>query len=133
MKMASTSFRVSSIILCALINRQLSTPPLSPASFAPRFCTVCEPAFSLQGSTSLLNFISDGAVFPNRSLLWALRLEPVLTFWGRVLPSKGQVPACPRDPHATMLLQRPRDCGRVPAHPRKIPCNCVAAAVQGLW
>ena len=39
----------------------------------------------------------------------------------------------PKNAHATVLLQKPRDCIRVPACPRKSLHNRVAAAVQGLW
>ena len=34
---------------------------------------------------------------------------------------------------ATALLLVPRDCGWVPAHPRKSLCDLLAAAFQGLW
>ena len=61
----------------------------------PHFYTVCIQAVSLLGSTSLLNYIADGAVFPNPSLLRALQLGPAPTLWGSVTPSNGWVPACP--------------------------------------
>ena len=51
----------------------------------------------------------------------------------RVSPSNSQVLASPRNVLGTMLLLMPRDCGQVPAHPRKSSCDCVAAAFQGLW
>ena len=35
----------------------------------PRFYTLCDQDISLPGGTSLLSFISDGAVFPNSLLL----------------------------------------------------------------
>ena len=59
--------------------------------------------------TSLLNFISDGAVFPNSSFLRALELEPTLTLCGSVLPSNGQVLVAPGNVCVVALLQMPRD------------------------
>ena len=41
--------------------------------------------------------------------------------------------AAPRKVRVTLLLPKPRDCGRVPARPRKSSHDRVAAAFQGLW
>ena len=46
--------------------------------------------------------------------------------------SNGRVPAAPRNICGTMLLPKPRDCGQVPARPRKSSRDSVAAAPQGL-
>ena len=45
---------------------------------------------------SLSNFISDGVVFPNPSLLRTLLLGPTPTIWGRVSLSNGWMLAYPR-------------------------------------
>ena len=82
-------------------NTALSTTSIQAPLFClqfpstPCFYNVHVQAVSLPGSTSLLNFISNGAVFPNPSLLKALWRGPAPTLWGRVLLSNGQVPACP--------------------------------------
>ena len=57
----------------------------------PCFYTVQVPAVSLPGSTSLPNFIKDGAMFPNPSLLRTQWCGPTLTLWRRVLLSNGQL------------------------------------------
>ena len=44
-----------------------------------------------------------------------------------------QMPVAPRKVCVTVLLLMPRDCGQVPAHPRKNLQDSVAAAFQGLW
>ena len=41
--------------------------------------------------------------------------------------------AAPRNACWTLLLQVPRDCGQVPARPRKSSRHSVAAGFQGLW
>ena len=41
--------------------------------------------------------------------------------------------AAPRNACWTLLLPEPRDCGQVPARPRKCSRDSVAAAFQGLW
>ncbi|VFV28493.1 Hypothetical predicted protein, partial [Lynx pardinus] len=41
--------------------------------------------------------------------------------------------AAPRNAPWTLLLPVPRDCGQVPARPRKSSRDSVAAAFQGLW
>ena len=51
----------------------------------------------------------------------------------RVSLSNGQVPAMPRNSCRTVLLPMPRDCGQVPACPRKSSCNRRAAEFQGVW
>ena len=75
------------------------------------FYTVPVQAISLTGSTSILNFNSDGAAFPNPSLLRTLWLGPTPTLWGRVLLSNGWVLTCPRER----------------------PLDCTVAEVQRLW
>ena len=50
----------------------------------------------------------------------------------RVSLSNGQVPAAPRNVCLSVLLPMPRDCGWVPAHPRKNSRDSVAV-FQGLW
>ena len=53
--------------------------------------------------------MSDGAVFPNLSLLRALQLGLALTLWGRVSLSNGQVLGCPREhsySHAALEAQK---------------------------
>ena len=52
---------------------QSSTPALSLAS-VHSLSSVRDQAIGLPGGTSLLRLISDGAVFPNPSLLRALQL-----------------------------------------------------------
>ena len=69
---------------------------MSPASIHSLLLH-CDQAVSIPGGTSLLNFISDGAVFPNLSLLRALWFGPALTLLGRVLTSNGQVLGCPQE------------------------------------
>ena len=68
---------------------------LRPLS-TPCFYTVRVQAVGLPGGTSLLNFILDGAVFSNPSLLRSQQLGPALTIWGRISLSTDQVLACPR-------------------------------------
>ena len=53
------------------------------------------------------------------------------TFWGRVSPSDGRVPAAPRNVRETVLLPRPRDRDRVPARPRKFARRC-SSSVSGI-
>ena len=47
--------------------------------------------------------------------------------------SNGRMSAAPRNACWTLLLPVPRDCGQVPARPRKSSRDSVAAAFQGLW
>ena len=47
--------------------------------------------------------------------------------------SNGRMSAAPRKACWTLLLLVPRNCGQVPAHPRKSSRDSVAAAFQGLW
>ena len=127
-KMASPNYPVSSI-------RTLFSPisncapvlclQLSPTS---RFCTVID---QFPGSTSLLSFVSDVAVFPGLLLLrdcgfdlLCPSMEGLTVQWlnaGRTQEHCG-----------TVLLPMPRDCGQVPARPRKISGDSVAKAPQGL-
>ena len=51
----------------------------------------------------------------------------------KVSLSNGWVLAAPRNIRGTVLLLTSRDCGWVPAHPRKSLHDCVAAAFQGIW
>ena len=51
----------------------------------------------------------------------------------RVSPSNGCVPAAPRNVCRSVLLPMSRDCGQVPACPRKSSRDSVAAAFRGLW
>ena len=44
----------------------------------PNFYTVCDQAIRLSGSTSLLNLISDVAVFPNTSILRDCGFDPLI-------------------------------------------------------
>ena len=43
------------------------------------------------------------------------------------------MPAAPRKVYGTVLPPMPRDCGQVPARPRKSSRDSVAAVFQGLW
>ena len=63
----------------------------------PRFYTVRGQAVRLPGGTFLLTFISDAAVFPRPLSFEGLWLCASQTFWGRVSPSNGGVPATPRN------------------------------------
>ena len=83
---------------------------LRPLS-APTIYSVCVQAVRLPGSTSLQSFISAEVVFQHPTLQRPLRVGSTLTPWGRVSPSNGQVPACPR-----------RRSG-----------DCTVAEVQRLW
>ena len=86
------------------------------------------------GSTSLLSFISDAAVFPNPLLLRHCSFDPFCPCAEGSHLANGQVPATPSNVHGTLLLLlMPRDCGWVPVCPRKSSCDRVAAAFQGLW
>ena len=76
-------------------HKQATIPCLRILS-TPHFYTVCVQAVSLP-DTSLPNFISDGTVFPNPSLLRTLWLGPAPTLWERVSLSNGQMQACPRE------------------------------------
>ena len=133
-KMASPSYPVSSIrTLCS------PRPAMKYPSFVsgfhplPPFYTVHNQAIRLPGGTSLLSFISDGAVFPNPSFLRDCGFD---LFW----PSGGgsgqimvRCQPTPWNVHTTVLQQMPRDYDLVPAHPRESSLNHVAAALQGLW
>ena len=97
----------------------------------PRFYTVRDQA---PGSTSLLSFVSDVAVFPNPLLLRDCGFDPFCPFCRRFSLSNGRVLATPRNVSGTVLLPPvPRDHGWVPARPRKRSHDRVAAAFQGLW
>ena len=61
---------------CALPNQQMRTRPLSPAS-VHSLLLHCDQAVGLPGSTSLLSFISDAAVFPDPSLLRDCGFDPL--------------------------------------------------------
>ena len=47
--------------------------------------------------------------------------------------NNGRMSAAPRYTHGTLVFPVPRDCGQVPAHPRKCSRDSVAGAFQGLW
>ena len=47
--------------------------------------------------------------------------------------SNGRMSAAPRNTCWTLLLLVSRDCGQVPARPRKRSRDSVAAAFEGLW
>ena len=131
--MASPRYPVSSI--STLFSLTSSRPPILclwlPST--PRFYPVRDQAVNLPGSTSLLSFISDAAVFPDPLLLTDCGFDPILPLCGRVSRSNGWVLATPRSILGTVLLLMSRDCSWVPAHSRKSSCDHVAAAFQGLW
>ena len=86
--MTSPSYPIFSI-------RTLCSPQLSLLLLpTPCFYAIHDQAVSLPGGISLLNFISDGAVFPDPSLVRALCLGLAPTLWERVLLSTGWGPAC---------------------------------------
>ena len=67
-----------------------------------------------------------------------LRTGPIPPLCGRVSPStgrlsNGRMSAAARNARWTLLLPELRDCGQVPARPRKRSRDGVAAASQGLW
>ena len=97
----------------------------------PRFYTVCDQA---PGSTSLLSFVSDAAVFPDPLFLRDCGFDLICPFAGG---SHRAMAGCRPLPGmlVAVLLLTPRDCGRVPARPgkRKSLQDSVAAAPQGLW
>ena len=84
------------------------------------------------GSTSILSFVSDVALFPYPLLLRDWSFDLFCPSAG-VSPSNGWVLATPRNICWTVLLPMPRDCIQVPARPRKTLQDSVAAAFQGLW
>ena len=106
--MALPNYLVSSIatLFSPVCNR---TPVLClrlPST--PCFYTVCDQAVKLPGSTSLLSFIPDAAVFPDPLCLRDCYFD-LFCPCGRVSPSNGRVLAAPRNVRGTMLLPMPRD------------------------
>ena len=98
----------------------------------PHFYTVHDQFIRLPGSTSLLSFVSDLAVFPNPSLLRNCGFDPLRPS-GRGSHLLARCSPTPRNVCRTMLLLMPRDSAWVPAHPRKSSYDHVAAVFQGLW
>ena len=99
------------------------------------FCPL--PTFSLSvtrpQAVPLSRVLSQMHLFPWPLTSEGLRLWPVLPLCRRVSPSNGRMSATPRNACWTLLLPVPRDCGQVPARPRKSSRDSVAAAFQGLW
>ena len=128
-KMASPSYAVSSIgTLFSMISIHATVLRLQLLSILC-FLTVSDQA---PGSTSLPSFVSDAAVFPGPPLLRDCGFDQLHPLWS-VSPSNGWVLATPRNSCGTVLLLMPRDCGQVPAHPRKSSQDSIAVAPQGLW
>ena len=94
-------------------------------SSTPRLFTVRDQA---PGSTSLLSFVSDAAVFPSPLLLKDYGFDPFCPSAEGLTTQRPE----PRNACWTLLLLVPRDCGQVPAHPRRSSRDYVAAAFQGL-
>ncbi|XP_047697931.1 uncharacterized protein LOC125156220 [Prionailurus viverrinus] len=99
-------------------------------SSTPRFYAIRDQAVRLPGGTSLLSFISEGAVFPGPSLLRDCGFAPLRFSAG----GSHQALAAGRSPSGRFrdrLLPTPRDCGRVPAPRRKkFPRSC-SGSVSG--
>ena len=124
--MALPSYQVSSI---GTALSQISNPTIIPFLWlpsTPRFYTIRKQA---PGRTSLLSFISDVAVFPDPLFLRDCSFD---TFCASEGGSPEQWPGAGRTLNVCgiMLLPTSRDCGWVPAHSRKISCDCVAAVFQ---
>ena len=127
--MASPNFPVSRSELCTLTGNQAPLLGLWGPSI-PHFYTVPVQDISLPGSTSLPNFMSYGAVFPNPSLLRALPPGPTPILSWMVSLGHGQMPACPQESscnHAAVEAQR---CGWMPACHRISLCDPVVVAFQ---
>ena len=127
--MASPSYLVSSIgtLFSPISNRSpiLCFQLLS----TPCFHTVGDQA---PGSTSLQSFVSDVAVFPSPLLLKDYGFDPFCPS-AEGLTEQWPGAGGTQERLWDVLLPMPRDCGRVPAHPRKSSRDSVAAAFQGLW
>ena len=84
------------------------------------------------GSTSLLSFVSDPAVFPSPLLLKDCGFDPFCPFAGG---SHRAMAECQL--HSGMLAGpcccQCHETGQVPACPRKSSRDGIAAAFQGLW
>ena len=95
----------------------------------PCFYTVRDQA---PGRTSLLSFVSDVAVFADPLPLRDCGFDP---FRPSAEGLTEQWPGASRTRNVcrTVLLPMPRDCGWLPAHPRKSSRDHVAATFQGLW
>ena len=127
--MASPSYPVSSIrTLFSLTSNQAPFLCLQLLS-TPRFYTVRDRA---PGSTSLLSFVSDAAVFPGPLLLRDCGFD-LLRPSVEGLTQQWQMPAPPRKVRVTVLLLMHRDCSQVAAHSRESSRDSVGAAFQGLW
>ena len=85
------------------------------------------------GSTSLLSFISDAAVFPDTLFLRDYIFD---LFCRSAGGSQQTMASCRRHPGMLVggiaLLLMPRDCDWVPAHPRESSHDGVIAAFQGI-
>ena len=80
--MASPSYPISSI--GSLFSSVSSHTPVLCLQLlsTPGFYTVCDQAVRLPGSTSLLSFISDAAMFPSPSLLRDCGFDPLRPLGG---------------------------------------------------
>ena len=67
------------------------------------------------------------------SHIWGTAALTCSDFLGESLTEQWLGASVPRNVCRTMLLPMPRDCGQVPAHPRKSLQDSVAAAFQWLW
>ena len=127
--MVSPSYPVSSIrtVFFPISN---CTPVLCvQLPSTPCFYTIHDQA---PGSTSLLSFVSDVAVFADPLPLRDCGFDP---FRPSAEGLTEQWPGASRTRNVcrTVLLPMPRDCGWLPARPRKSSRDHVAATFQGLW
>ena len=133
--MASPSYPVCSIrTVFSSISNCAPILCLWPPSISCLY-TVLDQVFRLPGSTSLLSLVSDGAVFPNSSLMRDCGFDPLRPSGGE---SHRAMAGCwlhlgMFGGPCSVLLPMSRDCSWVPACPRKSSCDCVAAVFQGLW
>ena len=133
-RMASPSHPVSSIrTLCSC------PPAIKHPSFVSSFHPL--PASTLSASKpSACQAAPPSQVLSQMGLCFQTSRFCVPCSFDLLRPSGGgsrqamaRCQPTPRKVCAPVLLQMPRDCGWVPAQPRKSLCNHVAAAFQGSW
>ena len=119
--------------ICALTNRQSSTPPLSPASVHSLLLHCLNP------SLQRVRWQLPSKLHP----MWGYVSKPLTSespvAWtysdprGEDLAGQWLGVSLPQNTCVVALLKSFRDGGQVPACPRKCLCNHTAGEVQKLW